>query len=65
MMFNRYMSTADLINEYDSATVARFDKCQLGSSRFVSRQAKVNEIVDELERRADAGDELAEAWFTA
>lgn len=60
-----HTNTRELIAEYDVRIVARFDKCQLGSTRHQSRQAKIDAIVDELERRADSGDVIAEGWFSA
>lgn len=58
-------STANLIAEYDARMADRHSCVQVGSSRWVSRQAHINAIVDELDRRADAGDAIAESWFTA
>lgn len=58
-------STADLIAEYDARIVGRFDRAPIGSSRAVSRQRRIDAIVDELSQRADAGDAIAEAWFAS
>jgi hypothetical protein len=58
-------STQALITEYDERIEARWTNCQLGSTRAASRQAKIDAIVDEIERRSNAGDVEAEAWFSA
>ena len=55
--------TEALIAEYDQRIATRFVRCQIGSSRYASRQAKIDAIVEELGRRADAGDPIALAWY--
>lgn len=57
------LSTADLIAEYDRRMAARFERCQLGSTRFAARQREIDAIVDELSHRADADDAVALTWF--
>ncbi|ALA06366.1 hypothetical protein SEA_UKULELE_136 [Mycobacterium phage Ukulele] len=56
-------TTAALIAEYGARISGRWENCQLGSTRAVSRQQKINAIVDELSRRADDGDAEALAWY--
>lgn len=62
-MNTKTATTAELIAEYDKRIAARVVQCQVGSSRWNSRQTKINEIVDELSKRADDGDEMAEEWY--
>lgn len=56
-------TTEQLIAEYNERIAGRFVRCNLGSSRMASRQAKINAIVDELSKRADNGDTVAIAWY--
>ena len=58
-------TTAELIAEYDARIAGRFVRCQLGSTRAASRQRKIDEIVEEISRRADGGDAVALAWYEA
>lgn len=57
-------TTENLIAEYNERRDGQFTKCNLGSSRWNSRQAKINAIVDELSNRADNGDTDAIEFFT-
>ncbi|ACE79836.1 hypothetical protein KBG_88 [Mycobacterium phage KBG] len=59
------ITTSDLIAEYEDRIAGRWVKCQLGSTRAVSRQRKINDLVDEISRRADDGDPVALAWYEA
>jgi hypothetical protein len=62
-MANTETTTAALIAEYDARIAGRWANCQLGSTRAASRQRSIDAIVDELSRRADAGDTEALAWY--
>lgn len=63
MTTNANTTTAALIAEYDALIVARWDKCQMGSSRAASRQRKIDAIVDAISDRADDGDAVALDWY--
>lgn len=56
-------TTAALIAEYDERIAGRWSNCQLGSTRAAARQSYIDAIVDEISRRADAGDVEALAWY--
>lgn len=60
-----HKTTAALIAEYDARIATRWERCNLGSTRAASRQAKIDAIVDELGERADNGDPDALAWYAS
>lgn len=57
-------STQDLIKEYNELDRNKLKNISgLQSSRYESRQKRINTIVDELEKRADNGDTQADRFF--
>lgn len=62
-MTNTETATATLVAEYDERIAGRWTNCQLGSTRAATRQHRIDAIVNELSRRADADDPEALAWY--